>query len=152
MESCSSTEFTMIRFLFPIRRNNLKSLSMHKNNNKQNENEPPNVVDYTEIVGMQWMDKNRNQWIIDSEGVPKPQNTENVQNDKQQNENLKKVKADSPHSLSVSISYSEIDEVCTFRSRTKTSIPSTIRARRILSLFNLHHHHCNRPMSFLLLR
>ena len=76
---------------------------MHKNTIKQNENEPPNVIDYTEIVGMLWIDKHGNQWIIDSEGVPRPQNTENVHYDKQQNENLKKVKVDSPHSLSVSI-------------------------------------------------
>ena len=131
LESCSFTEFTMIFFsIFPIWGNNLKSLSMHKNTIKQNENEPPNVVDYTEIVGIRWIDKHGNQWIIDSEGVPKPQNIENVHNDKPQNENLKKVKVDSPHSLSVSIWYSETDDVCTFRFRTKTPTTSTIRARR----------------------
>ena len=48
------------------------------NAQKQNENELPNVVDYTEIVGMRWIDKHGNQWIIDSEGIPKPQNIENV--------------------------------------------------------------------------
>ena len=51
---------------------------------QNDENEEQNVVEYTKIIGMRWIDKHGNQWLIDSEGVPKSQNIEITKNDDDQ--------------------------------------------------------------------
>lgn len=53
------------------------SVQPHRQND---ENEPPNVVDYKMVIGMRWTDNHGNQWMINSEGVPKPQNIEPTTN------------------------------------------------------------------------
>merc|ERR550532_2493288 len=45
------------------------------------ENEQRDVVESTKVIGMRWIDKHGNQWLIDSDGVPKSQNIEITAND-----------------------------------------------------------------------
>ena len=53
---------------------------------EKNDDEPADVVDYTTIIGLRWIDKHGNQWMIDTEGIPIRQNivTTNHDDEKQQ--------------------------------------------------------------------
>ena len=48
---------------------------------EKNDNEQHDVVDYTTIIGLRWIDKHGNQWMIDTEGIPIRQNTMTTNND-----------------------------------------------------------------------
>ena len=66
---------------------------------------------------MRWIDKHGNQWLIDSELVPKAQDTETVHSDKQQHDESKQVK-DAVHTT-FKLLVSKIASLCPLQSSTE---------------------------------
>ena len=76
---------TILKYLTLSETRKRSELAVNAQKHDQNdENEQQNVVEYTTIIGMRWIDKHGNQWLIDSEGVPKSQNIEITKNDDDQ--------------------------------------------------------------------